>query len=136
MKNRVTHFEIQADDVDRAKDFYNKTFGWKIGQIMVADNKGGMDYWGLTTGPKEDMGINGGMYKRPMDNKIYAYDCTIEVENIDKAIKDIKTNGGKIDVEKMEVMDVGWFARCRDTEGNTFGIMQSTNKNMNKNMKM
>ena len=131
MKNRVVHFEVQADDINRAKDFYMKTFGWKIEQLMMADDKkDSMDYWGLTTGPKMDSGINGGMYRRPMDNKIYTYDCTIEVADIDEAIKDVKMNGGKIDKEKMELPNVGFFARCRDTEGNIFGLMQSTNKDM------
>ena len=40
--NRVVHFEIQADDVTRAKSFYEKTFGWQIDQMMTAE-QGGMD---------------------------------------------------------------------------------------------
>lgn len=127
-KNRVVHFEIQADDLERAKNFYTKAFGWNIKKIMDADpkDKDSMDYWGVTTGPKEELGINGGLYERSKDNKLYTYDCTIEVENLDKAIDDVKKNGGKIDSPKMEIPDVGWFARAKDTEGNMFGLMQST----------
>jgi hypothetical protein len=129
--NRVVHFEVQADDVDRAKKFYEKTFGWKIEQMMKADDKGGMDYWGLTTGPKGTPGINGGLYKRPSDEKIYTYDCTITVSDIDKAIADVKKNGGQIRSEKTgkekdEIPGVGWFAGAIDTEGNKFGLMQPT----------
>jgi predicted enzyme related to lactoylglutathione lyase len=127
--NRVVHFEIQADDVNRAKDFYMKTFGWKIEPWMTKGEKGAeMDYWGLLTGD-EVPGINGGLYQRPMDtDKYYMYDCTIGVMDIDKAIMDVKANGGTIIKEKMEMMGVGWFATAKDTEGNRFGLMQSTAK--------
>ena len=123
--SRVIHFEIQADDINRAKDFYEKTFGWKIGQMMTKE-KGGMDYWGLTTGPDGTPGINGGMYQRPMDNPLHTYDCTLNVEDIDKAMEAVRANGGNIQGEKMEIPGVGWFARAIDTEGNKFGIIQPT----------
>ena len=93
--NRVIHFEVQADDIDRAKTFYEKTFGWIISQSMKAD-QGGMDYWSLVTGPDGTPGINGGMYKRSKDKMLYTYDCTILVDDIDKAIEDVKNNGGTI----------------------------------------
>lgn len=125
MGNRVIHFEIQADDVNRAKSFYEKTFGWEIKKIMGVDN-GPMDYWGVTTGESKTPGINGGMYQRPKDQKIYTYDCTILVDDIDKAIKDVLKNGGKIRREKSELKGVGWFAGATDTEGNAFAIMQAT----------
>ena len=123
-KNRVIHFEVQADDLARAKAFYEKTFGWKIEQMMTTA-QGGMDYWGLTTGPEGSVGINGGMYKRG-ENPLHTFDCTIEVEDIDKAVAAVKANGGTITREKNEIPHVGWFARAKDTEGNIFGLMQPT----------
>jgi len=123
--NRVVHFEIQADDVARAKSFYEKSFGWKVDQVMK-EAEGGMDYWSLTTGPEGSTGINGGLYQRRPDNKLYTYDCTIQVENIDKAIEAVKKNGGTINGEKMEIPGVGWFASAVDTEGNKLGLMQPT----------
>ena len=125
MANRVMHFEIQADDIERAKSFYEKTFDWKISKMMSSDD-GGMDYWGLTTGPDGTPGINGGMYERPVERKLYTYDCTIVVEDLDKAIEDVKKNGGTIHKEKMEIPKVGWFVSGMDTEGNSFGLMQPT----------
>ena len=61
--NTVIHFEIQADDIERAKNFYEKALGWKISQMMKKE-EGGMDYWGVET-TESGPGINGGMYKRP-----------------------------------------------------------------------
>ena len=88
--------------------------------------EGGMDYWGLKTGPDGTPGINGGLYQRRDEGKIYTYDCTIQVDDIDKAIADVKSNGGTINGDKMEIPGVGWFASGLDTEGNKFGIMQPT----------
>ena len=129
--NRVVHFEIQADDLERAKNFYEKALGWKVTQMMTKE-QGGMDYWGLETG--EGPGINGGMYQRPpgverpasLGERHWFYDCTVSVSDLDKAIEAVKANGGEILREKSEIPHVGWFARAKDTEGNVFGLMQPT----------
>jgi predicted enzyme related to lactoylglutathione lyase len=126
MKTRVIHFEIQADDVKRAKNFYEKVFDWKIDLMMEKDKGGTMDYWGLTTGSDGTPGINGGLFQRPKENSLHSFDCTIQVDNIEEAIQSVEDNGGKIMGNKYEIKDVGWFARGTDTEGNTFGLMQPT----------
>ena len=123
--NRVIHFEIQADDIARATNFYEKALGWKISQMMKKE-EGGMDYWGVTTG-ESGPGINGGLYQRPADgDKFYVYDCTIEVPDLDVATAAVKANGGTITREKSEIPGVGFFASAKDTEGNRFGLMQPT----------
>jgi predicted enzyme related to lactoylglutathione lyase len=123
--SRVVHFEIQADDIERAKKFYENVLGWKISQMMKKE-EGGMDYWGVETG--EGMGINGGMYDRKTaEEKFYLYDCTVSVEDLDKAVEAVKANGGTITRERSEIPGVGFFASAKDTEGNRFGIMQPTN---------
>jgi len=133
MNNRVVHFEIQADDIERAKNFYAKALGWEIKKWggEGTDLGVGMEYWGLITGPKETPGINGGLYKRHEGSEpLHTFDCTIQVEDIDKAIAAIKANGGQIrpweGKEKWEMPKLGWFSRAIDTEGNIFGLMQPT----------
>jgi len=122
--NRLIHFEVQADDVARAKEFYEKVFGWKVTQAMNKE-KDGMDYWMLDTGTGP--GIGGGMYPRPAkEDRFFTYDGTILVEDIDKAVEAVKANGGMITREKSELAGVGWFANAKDTEGNRFSLMQAT----------
>ncbi|MFA6253666.1 MAG: VOC family protein [Candidatus Paceibacterota bacterium] len=126
MGNRVVHFEIQADDVSRAKTFYEKTLGWQIDPMMTKD-QGGMDYWGVVTGDAE-AGINGGLYQRPAkkEDMFYLYDCTVLVSDLDKTMEAVRKNGGIIIKEKSEIPHVGWFASAKDTEGNRFGLMEAT----------
>src|SRR5436305_5798627 len=57
--SRVIHFEIQADDPDRAERFYTEVFGWATTRIG-----GPMDYRLVTTGPDDQPGINGAIMKR------------------------------------------------------------------------
>jgi len=56
---RVIHFEIPADNPDRAVEFYKQVFGWKFDKWQ-----GPQDYWLITTG-KGEPGIDGGMLRRP-----------------------------------------------------------------------
>ncbi|MDD5396943.1 MAG: VOC family protein [Candidatus Moranbacteria bacterium] len=124
--NTVVHFEIQADDVERAKKFYENVLGWKISQMMKKE-EGGMDYWGIET-RESGPGINGGLYQRPVEtaDKFYLYDCTIAVDDLDASMEAVKANGGTIIKEKDEIPGVGLFAGAKDTEGNRFGLMQPT----------
>lgn len=125
MANRVVHFEIQADDIERAKKFYKEALGWKIEKYQ-GEIDPGMDYWMIMTGEKGTPGIDGGMYARPKEKGIYTYDCTVAVPDIDVAVEAVKSAGGQITQEKMELKGVGWFASCTDTEGNKFALMQPT----------
>jgi predicted enzyme related to lactoylglutathione lyase len=130
MNQRPIHFEIQADDADRAKKFYETCLGWKIEKSTMPGV--GMDYWMIKTGEDGTPGINGGLYKRsenPM-RRITTFDCTVQVDDIDKVIEAVKANGGKIEPwegkEKWEMKGLGWFARVIDPEGNLFGLLQPT----------
>ncbi|UCG92464.1 MAG: VOC family protein [candidate division WOR-3 bacterium] len=119
---RVVHFEISADDPERAVKFYTNVFGWTINKW-----KGPMDYWLLTTG-KDEPGINGAIMKReqPLTGKdgMIGYTCTMDVDNVDNYIKKVEKNGGKVIQPKGAIPGVGWFAMCLDTEGNVFGLMR------------
>ena len=115
---RVVHFDIAADDPERAVAFYETVFGWEITKW-----DGPMEYWLITTGPEDEPGIDGGLAKR-MDPST-GTENTIDVESVDDYVEKIEASGGKILRPKSAVPGVGWLAYCQDTEGNTFGIMQS-----------
>lgn len=124
--SRVVHFEIQADDVERAKTFYSEVFGWTFedyGHFV-----GGV-YWGITTGPDDAPGINGGLLPRPAPTKgpgqgTNAFVCTMGVGNYDETEARILAAGGVVALPKMALTGMAWQGYYIDTEGNTFGIHQ------------
>jgi predicted enzyme related to lactoylglutathione lyase len=114
---RAVHFEIHADDVQRAAEFYLATFGWKVDKW-----DGPAEYWLLTTGDDSQPGINGGLMKR-MDPSGRVYN-SIDVPSVDEYSSKVEEYGGKLVLPKMPIPGVGYLAYCQDTEGNIFGIVQ------------
>ena len=56
---RVVHFEIHAEDPERAVAFYTRVFDWQFSKW-----DGPMPYWLIKTGPDDQRGINGGLLRR------------------------------------------------------------------------
>jgi len=116
----VVHFEIPADDIERAQKFYGDLFGWKIEKLAVPMP---MDYWMIMTGAKTgEMGLDGGMMKRQNpDQRITIY---IDVPSVDEYMGRVKKLGGQVSVPKTAVPGMGYFAVCLDPENNGFGIWE------------
>ncbi len=114
--SRVVHFEIPADDPERAVEFYKKVFGWKIDKW-----EGPMDYWLVKTGEDDEMGINGAIMPKEFGDKVRN---TIAVESLDEAIKKIEAQGGKMLTEKQTIPNIGVMAAFKDTEGNISVILK------------
>jgi predicted enzyme related to lactoylglutathione lyase len=99
MPNPVVHFEIPADDVARARSFYEKTFGWTIKQFPMPP--GGPEYYGVTTRKKGEDGIDGGLMKRNMPGQPFAN--YVSVKSIEDFNDKIQANGGVIVMPKQEI---------------------------------
>lgn len=114
---RPIHFDLSANDPQRAADFYQQVFGWKIEKW-----DGPTDYWPMTTGAASAPGITGGVAERitPTDTTAVIFD----VPSVDDFGKKVEKAGGGIREPKKVIPGVGSLVMCRDTEGNTFGIMQ------------
>jgi hypothetical protein len=124
MSNRIVHFEIQAENPDRAMKFYKDVFGWDFPKWM--DN-----YWAVMTAPKDskEPGINGGLLPRPCpppkpEQGTNAFVCTVQVDNFDEIEKKILAAGGKVAMPKFSIQGIAWQGYYLDPEGNTFGIHQ------------
>lgn len=114
------YFEIQADDLQRASNFYGEIFGWTFSENPHAP----VEYLRIETG-----GTAGGMLKRPSKTPppecgTNAYVCSIEVDDFDQKAETILENGGKIAMEKFPILGVCWQGYFLDTEGNTFGLFE------------
>ena len=125
---KVVHFEIPADDLDRAKAFYGSVFGWQLQTMPMA----GGDYTSVVTTPvdgqtqlpTEPGAINGGMTQR--DERTPAPVITIDVEAIDDALKEIEAGGGTTVTPRTSIPGMGAYAYFRDPEGNVLGLWETT----------
>jgi hypothetical protein len=121
----VVHFEIPADDVARAKEFYRSVFDWQLQDMPE------MDYTIVRTTdvdenqmPTTPGAINGGLMSRSQDTP--APVLTIDVESIDQALKQVQAAGGRVVRERTEIPGMGAYAYFTDPEGNTLGLWETT----------
>ena len=122
---KVVHFEIPADDVARAREFYGGVFGWQLQDMQE------MDYTLVETVPVdqetrlplEPGAINGGLMKRTAQTP--APVVTVDVESIDISLKEIEAAGGSTVQERTEIPGMGAFAYFKDSEGNVVGLWET-----------
>jgi uncharacterized protein len=121
MPNNVKHFAVHADDVDRARLFYENALGWKFTPW------GPPNFYLIKTGTDEEPGIQGALQERREivpGKKMFGYECSIGVDSIDETIAAVEANGGKIVMPKYHIPTVGTLIFFEDTEGNVVGAMQ------------
>jgi predicted enzyme related to lactoylglutathione lyase len=124
MNNGQVYFEIQADDVKRARDFYSAILGWKFSEVPGLP----VEYWRIDNG-----GVGGGLLKRPaprppMQSGTNAFVCSFQVENFDVAADGVTQLGGIVALPKFAVPGRCWQGYFIDTEGNTFGVFEVDEK--------
>ncbi len=114
--SRVVHFEITADDPERAVTFYAQALGWKIERF--GDEK----YWLISTGPADARGIDGAIMPRekPAENTV----VTVGVGSLESTMEAVRKAGGRADGSIDMIPNIGRFTYATDTEGNRFGILE------------
>jgi uncharacterized protein len=116
----IVHFDLSADDPDRAGKFYSDLFGWKFTLLP-----GPMHYYLIGTSDLNgNPGPGGGMSKRTEPGQgIVNF---IGVSSIDQSLEKVKQLGGKIIQDKQPVPGYGTLAVCLDTENNPFGLFEES----------
>ncbi len=123
---RPVHFEIQADDIDRAKAFYTEVFGWRFDYYGEST---GLPYYSIVTGEEGEPGINGGLLPRSsgtpvIDAPVNAYVVTVACEDYDATAERIYAHGGEGVAPKYALPGMAWQGYFKDPEGNIFGLHQ------------
>jgi hypothetical protein len=121
MAHNIAHFDIRADDVERARRFYERVFGWRF------EAWGPPDFYMISTGTPDEPGIHGSLSKRgePVTGSgMRGYECTIAVDDLAPIRTAIEAHGGKILLEDHEIVGVGRLIHFEDTEGNTVCAMR------------
>jgi len=124
MKNKLTHFAVYTDDIERAKKFYDKVFDWGF------NSYGQSDFLQIKDDKSENGELIGALQSRkhsPVPEKVIGLECSISVENVDSIIEKVRNSGGKILMDKTAIPYVGWITKFLDTEGNLLCAMQYDN---------
>jgi predicted enzyme related to lactoylglutathione lyase len=120
MPHNIRHFSINADDVARARRFYEKVFGWKF------QPWGPPDFFLIQTGDEKDAGIQGSLQGRRelvKGQRINGFECTVSVDDVDAIAKSVEANGGQVIMPKVTIPQVGRLIFFEDPEGNVAGAM-------------
>jgi predicted enzyme related to lactoylglutathione lyase len=116
MPARLRHFAIHADDVPRAKRFYEAVFGWTFkpwgppGFYLI-----------------EGAGVGGALQGRqdPLTGTgMRGFEATIGVDDLAETIAAIEAAGGQVLDRPYRIDGVGELIFFIDTEGNRVGAMQ------------
>src|SRR5258708_38991858 len=105
--NRPIHFEIHAEDVERAITFYSTLFGWEFTQW------GKEPYWLVQTGEKGTPGIDGGLLPRrgagPNDKAARnAFVCTVDLADPHAMVRKMTRARGPGALPRMPIPPCGW----------------------------
>ena len=120
--NTVAHFSINADDIDRARKFYEKVFGWKFNAW------GPPGFYMIESKDSPVLGALQGRRQLVPGQRTVGFECTIGVPSIDKTEAAVKAAGGKVLLERSVIVGVGTLMFFQDPEGNVFGAMQYDRK--------
>jgi uncharacterized protein len=123
--NHVAHFAINADDLNRARHFYEKVFGWRF------EAWGPPGFFQITTAAGREPGPLGALQKRRelvAGQPTIGYECTVSVADVDAVAAAVVANGGTILIPRTLIPTVGHLIFFRDSEGNAVGAMQYDSK--------
>jgi len=110
----ITHVDIPADDVERARGFYSELFGWKINEIP------GYEGYPMWQAPNRISG--GGIAQR--GESLPTMRSYVEVDSIDDMLVKAEELGGRVIMAKAPISETSWYAAFEDTEGNAIGLYE------------
>ena len=113
-RGEITHIEIPADDIDRAKRFYAAVAGWDISEAP-----GFPDYHMFRTAPQAGGGI--GKRGETVGSVVRAY---ITVDRLEDAVAAAEQHGGRVVQPATDVPGMGRYAAVVDSEGNEIGLWE------------
>jgi uncharacterized protein len=117
----LARFAINADNVSRARDFYQKVFDWEF------EPWGPPNFYLIKTGEPPPGGVGGLLQERRElvpGGRMIGYEGSIVVENLDETIRAIESSGGKMVTEKFRIPTVCTVAYFQDTEGNVAAVSE------------
>jgi predicted enzyme related to lactoylglutathione lyase len=122
--NNLVHFAIHADDLQRAREFYARVFGWRFETFGGEDMSG---FCKIKNAAGEEPGLIGAMQHRRFNvlpQRVHGFECTVGVDDVDATLKAVEASGGKVLMPKAPIPGVGWLGKFADTEGNLVCVIR------------
>ena len=118
MTAKLRHLALNADDVERAKTFYETVFGWRF------EPWGPPEYY--QAAGAADGAITALQHRRELmpGVRMAGFEATMAVDDLTASMAAIEAAGGRILAPPFYIEGVGRLAYFEDTEGNFVGIMQ------------
>lgn len=113
----ICHFEIPADDLEKAGAFYRTLFGWEVVAVGQGD-----DAYMLVTTSQRPGSLGGGLSRRCAGHD--APIVYVSVSSIETTLGKLVELGGEVLMQRSAIPEVGWVATARDPQGNTIGLFQ------------
>lgn len=114
----IVHFEIGCQNIEAAKSFYSKVFGWEY--LPGAPNMGMVGNLGpMASKPTTGIGGHLNSLGHPPHNYVTVY---AQVNDLAATLKQVEASGGKTLIPPTEVPNMGHFAWFTDPEGNALGL--------------
>jgi uncharacterized protein len=118
MSNPFCHVELATTDVDKAKGFYGKLFGWNLEDVPMGEA-------GTYTMIKPGEGTGGGIMRQLMPDAPSAWLAYVLVDDIHAATEKARSLGAKVMKDVTEVMGAGWLSIIVDPTGAVLGLWQA-----------
>jgi hypothetical protein len=118
MPARLRHFAINADNVKRARAFYEKVFGWTFTPW------GPPDFYQVKNAGEGLMGALQGRRELVDGQRTNAFETSFAVDDIRATLKAAAANGGKVLMQPFLIEGVGEIGYFEDSEGNVCGVAQ------------
>lgn len=112
------HFAINADDVQRARRFYEQVFGWTFRPW------GPPDFYQITDAGRGLMGALQERRELSPGQRTNSFETTMGVDDLKAVLAAVEAGGGRILMPPFRIEGVGELAYFEDTEGNIVGAMQ------------
>ncbi len=107
------HIELGVRDLDRARAFYSRVFGWKFREMPTPDGR----YFTIDTGAQPGAGMMPVKQGQPVATTAY-----VMVDDIEAKLREAEAAGAKVLLRRTEIPGSGWFAMLVDPDGLTLGI--------------
>jgi predicted enzyme related to lactoylglutathione lyase len=118
---KLTHFAINADDVEATRAFYQALFGWEF------QPWGPPGFLRIDATDPTCPGVTAAIQQRRdliAGTPTVGFECTVAVDDVEAAEDAAVAAGGQIIAERATIPTVGQLTWLADPSGNIVGIMQ------------